>query len=335
MGCGYAILQGGTQCQVGEFLAYAAKGSVTLADCELYLPQTWVDDKERRAECYVPESVTFKTGWQLAAKMVLGRGQLLPHRWVVGDESYGRPTELRDLLHENDEPYVLEVTSAAKIRLARGGGWMRAGDWAARLPRDAWQTFTTRDGEKGPISVRAAKARVYTPRENGEERPEFLVVVRNESQRKSWTYLASDTRASLRELVRVGACRHGVEQALNMGKGEVGLDEYEVRSWVGWHHHMTLTMLSLWFLVQEHRRVKKILQRSPSLRSVVLSLSRSPSRAMKRRSPSSSARSSAATTKPAASTGPAGENDRRRDSRPARRWTSDYETHRAEVAQFN
>ena len=81
------------QCQVGEFLAYAAKGSVTLADCELYLPETWAADPVRRKRCHVPENVTFKTGWQLAAKMVLGRGHLLPHRWVVGDENYGRPTE--------------------------------------------------------------------------------------------------------------------------------------------------------------------------------------------------------------------------------------------------
>ena len=302
------------QCQVGEFLAYAAKGSVTLVDCELYLPETWAADQARRERCYVPKSVTFKTGWQLAAQMVLGRGELLPHRWVVGDESYGRPTELRDLLHDEEEQYVLEVPCVAKVRLARDGTWIRACDWSAGLPNSAWQTFTTRDGEKGPISVRAVKARVYTSRSKESkrsERPEILVVVRNDSQHKTWTYLASDTRTSLRELVRVGACRHGVEQALNMGKGEVGLDEYEVRSWIGWHHHMTLTMLSLWFLVQEHRRVKKTLQRSPLLRSVASLLLSSPSSATKRRSPSSSRGSSSGTTKPGATTGHAGENARR------------------------
>ena len=308
------------QCQVGEFLAYASKGSVTLVDCELYLPETWAADPVRRKRCYVPKSVIFKTGWQLAAQMVLGRGQLLPHRWVVGDENYGRPTELRDLLHDDEEQYVLEVPCEAKVRLARGGDWIRACDWAARLPKRAWQTFTTRDGEKGPISVRAVKARVYTPRSKDSkrpERPEILVVVRNDSQHKTWTYLAEDTRTHLRELVRVGACRHGVEQALNMGKGEVGLDEYEVRSWVGWHHHMTLTMLSLWFLVQEHRRVKKTLQRSPLLRSAAYWLLRSPSRATKSRSPSSSPSNSSGTTKPDVTTGRAGENDHRHASRRA------------------
>jgi hypothetical protein len=121
--------------------------------------------------------------------------------------------------------------------------------------------------------------------------------------------LASDTRTNLKELVRVAACRHGIEQALNMGKGDVGLDEYELRSWVGWHHHMTLSMLSLWFLVCEHRRIKKILQQSPLLRSVVRSLSQPSSHQARNKSPRSSTRSSAGTTRPAATTGKADDDD--------------------------
>jgi len=261
------------QCQVGEFLVYASRGSVTMVDCELYLPKVWANDKARRARCHVPKDVVFKTGWQLAAQMVFERGRLLPHGWVVGDENYGRPTELRDLFHEHDERYLLEVPCNAKVRLARGGDWTRADVWANALPHRAWERFTVRDGEKGPIEVRAAKTRVYTPRARGQgkERPEVLVVVRNDRDSKTWTYLASDTRTKLRELARVGSCRHGIEETLNLAKGDVGLDEYEVRSWVGWHHHMTLAMLSLWFVVWEHRRLKKILLRSPFLRSVVRS----------------------------------------------------------------
>lgn len=302
------------QCQVAEFLVYASRGSVALVDCELYLPKVWAKDKARRARCYVPKNITFKTGWQLAAQMAFARGRQLPHRWVVGDENYGRPTELRDLLFKKHEPYVLEVPCEAKVRLARGGDWTRADTWANTMPRRAWQRFTTRDGEKGPIEVRAVKTRVYTPRASGkgQERPEVLVVVRNDRDSKTWTYLASDTRTNLKELVRVGACRHGIEQALNIGKGDVGLDEYELRSWVGWHHHMTLSMLSFWFLVCEQRRVKKILQQSPLLRSVVRSLLRAPSYGPTHRSPRSSATSSDATTRLADSTGRGGGDAHRR-----------------------
>jgi SRSO17 transposase len=293
------------QCQVGEFLAYASRGSVALVGAEIYLPKWWADDKVLRSRCHVPKSVTFKTGWRLAADMVFSSGQLLPHRWIVGDEIYGRPTELRDLFHQHGEQYLLEAHCDAKIRLARGGGWTRADAWASSLPRSEWKRFTVSDGEKGPIEVRAVKARVYAPRPRGgkPERPEILVVVRNDRDNRTWTYFASDTRTKLKELVRVGSCRHGIEQVFNMGKGEVGLDEYEVRSWVGWHHHMTLSMLSMWFLSSEQRRVKKTLRRSPVLRSVVHSLSLPRDPAPRRRSRRSSPSSSAATTKPDNATG--------------------------------
>lgn len=295
------------QCQVGEFLAYASRGSVALVGAEIYLPKGWANDKARRARCHVPKHVVFNTGWRLAADMVLGSGKLLPHRWIVGDEIYGRPTELRDLFHQQDEQYLLEVHGDAKVRLARGGGWTRADAWANCLPRSTWQRFTVSDGEKGPIEVRAVTARVYAPRPRGgnPERPEILVVVRNDRDNKTWTYLASDTRTKLKELVRVGSCRHGIEQVFNMGKGEVGLDEYEVRSWVGWHHHMTLSMLSMWFLTSEQRRIKKLLRRSPVLRSVVHSLSLPRPHGPPRRSPRSSRSSSVAMTRPAAATGDA------------------------------
>lgn len=326
------------QCQVGEFLVYASQGSVALVDCELYLPKTWASDNVRRAKCHVPKDVSFQMGWQLAAQMVFERGRLLPHRWIVGDENYGRPTDLRDLLHKRNERYVLEVHGDAKIRLARGGEWIRANAWARSRPKREWQRFTVRDGEKGPIEVRALKTRVYTPRApgKGKERPEVLVVVRNDRDSKTWTYLASDTRSNLKELVRVGSCRHGVEQALNMGKGDVGLDEYELRSWVGWHHHMTLSMLSLWFLVCEHRRIKKILQRSPLLRSVVRSLSQPLSPRARKKSPRSSRRNSAGTTRPAVATGGLDEDDRRRGCEHALPSGGTVgEAHLANLAQFN
>jgi SRSO17 transposase len=303
------------QCQVGEFLAYASRGSVALVGAEIYLPKSWTADKARRERCHVPKHVTFKTGWRLAADMVFTSGKLLPHRWVVGDENYGRPTELRDLFNERNELYLLEVHGDAKVRLARGGNWTGADAWASALPRSKWQRFIVRDGEKGPIEVQAVKARVYTPRPRGgkPERHEILVVVRNDRDNKTWTYLASDTRTKLKELVRVGSCRHGIEQVFNMGKGEVGLDEYEVRSWVGWHHHMTLSMLSMWFLTSEQRRVKKILRRSPVLRSVVHSLLLPRDRGRRPKSSRSSRSSSAEMTRRETVTGAAAENAHRHD----------------------
>lgn len=315
------------QCQVGEFLAYAAGGSVALLDCELYLPRTWVDDAERRDKCHVPADVTFKHGWELAADMVFRHRAHVPHRWVVADENYGRPTEFRDLLARESESYVLEVPSNAKVRLVRGGDWTRADEWAAQLPRSAWQEFPVRDGEKGPIKVRAVKARVYTPRPGKtRERPEVLVVVRNDRDSKTWTYLADDTRAPLRELVRAGCSRHAIEQAFEMAKGDVGLDEYEVRSWVGWHHHMTLTIMALWFLIQEQRWLKKRGWSLPSHRFGEYWPTSSPHGGPPSNSPRARTRRRDETTRRGSTTGGDGGVGRRRGSTSSRR-SADCTTH--------
>lgn len=246
-------------CQAAEFLAYASRGVAVLLDCRLYLPQMWAADAQVRRACDVPPEVEFQTGWQLALDMVRSVGALLPHRWVVGDDAYGQVCGLRDGLFEAGERYVLEVPRKAKVRLARDGTWTHAGAWADRLPQSAWRVFTLRDAEAGPLPVRAVKARVRCERQrrDGGGRSEVLLVVDSLTSDKRWYYLCSDTHVHLAELVRVAACRHGVEEALRYAKGQVGLDEYEVRGWVGWHHHMTLCLMALWFLAREKAWLEK------------------------------------------------------------------------------
>lgn len=250
------------QCQVGEFLSYASKGSVTLIDAALYLPKAWAEDTARREECGVPTEVKFQTGWELSLDLIRRHRRHLPHCRVVADEAYGRPAAFRDGLRRLKEAYLVEVERDTKLRLARGGEWTTAEAWVRTVPAREWETVHARDGEKGPVELRAVKVRVFTARtsEKGKIRPdvaELLLIVRNERANKTWTYLATDDRASLKELVRVANCRSGVEYAFGVGKGEVGLDEYEVRSWTGWHHHMTLCMVAQWFLIKEQRWLKK------------------------------------------------------------------------------
>lgn len=232
---------------------------------------------------------------------------------------------------------MLEVMHDAKVRLARGGDWTTAAAWAGTVPKSKWRRFTLRDGEKGPISVRAAKVRVYTPRKKkSEERPEVLLVVHNDRDSKTWTYFAEDTSASLRELARVAACRHGVEQAFTMAKGDVGLDEYEVRSWVGWHHHMTLSMMALWFLVSEQRALKKTSRPSLSRKCDESSPSSSASSATTTRSPSPSPISFVVLKLPASQPTGEGAVDRRRGPRRVLRWTEKTTmTGSTNAAQFN
>ena len=136
----------------------------------------------------------------------------------------------------------------------------RVDAWAARQPSKRWKTIKVRAGEKGWIQVQALRARVQTKDDEGCAGPlETLVVTRTLDQEKRTAYHLSnaDTSVKLWKLVYVGSERHRVEEQLQAGKGEVGLGQYEVRSWVGWHHHMTLSMLALWFLTTERRRVGK------------------------------------------------------------------------------
>ncbi len=270
-------------CQVGEFVAYAANGSSILVDRRLYLPRDWAEDADRRTECYVPPEIEFRTGSQLAVEMILKNCRELPHRWVVGDDTYGRCKETRDALNRAKEQYLLEVPANTQIELVgrdgkRSGKFLSVSAWEAEQRRRMWRKFRVRDGEKGPIKALAIRTLVYTKRDPPKKgRVEMLCVVKRlGNDAKTWYYLSGTTRGvSLREMVRAASCRHAVEESLELGKGEAGLAEYEVRSWIGWHHHMTLSILALWFTVLEHRRGKKTLPRSPSHRFAGLSASSS------------------------------------------------------------
>jgi SRSO17 transposase len=254
-------------CQIGIFVAYSAPGGIALLDGELYLPAHWANDWERREKCHVPVDVEFKTNWQLADALLERVAPDVPHAWITGDDEFGRPREFRDRLADRGERYLLEVPSNTIVR--RPSDWPgRAKKWHSvayrkrRRPHDKWKRFKVRDGEKGPIEVFAFCTRVETQREGAPPRQEVLLVMQTINGGKTWYFLApAGTSLNCARLVAVAAHRHHVEQAFEMAKGEVGFAHYEVRSFVGWHHHITLSMLALWFLAVERRRLgKKLLQ---------------------------------------------------------------------------
>ena len=257
-------------CQVGAFLAIAAPGGATLIDRRLYLPKEWASDPRRRKKCHVPPEVRFQEKWRIGLNL-LDRCKGVPHGWVTSDEEAGRVSTFRKRLRQRRERYVVDVPANTLVRdldeapprrrHRRGAGpktpFRRADEWAKRQPAKRWQKFTVRSGEKGPIEVEALVARVQTkdgPHVGSEER---LVVLRTVEADPKTHYALSNAKLSvpLEDLVRVRMTRHRIEELFEVGNGDVGLDHYEVRSWVGWHHHMTLSMLALWFLVLERRRI--------------------------------------------------------------------------------
>ena len=248
-------------CQVGVYLGYATPKGHALVGHRLYLPEEWCDDPERRARCHVPETVEFMKAWEIAAAMIEVEGAELPHAWVVADDELGRVGELRELLRERGEHYVVDVPCVTMVRVVstRGEGATleRADAWAKRLPPSAWTHVHVRDGEKGPIVIDATMTKVRTNL-GGQPGPvEMLLVIRTTGSTPEISFhLAHAPEAvSIEELVRAKAERHRIEEDFERGKGEVGLGHYELRSWVGWHHHQTLALIALFFLVAEHRRL--------------------------------------------------------------------------------
>lgn len=251
-------------CQVGVFLGYAAKGGHAPLDRRLYLPEDWAADRKRRRKTQVPQEVVFREKWRIALDLLDRSGPDVPHGWVVGDDEFGRATEFRAELRRRHERSVLDVPATTLVRevAARPDGqrpaFERADIWAARPPASRWKTIMVRDGTKGPLKVRALKRRVQTKDEDGRVGPtETLTVLRRlGAEPQTWYTLSNAHRAERRAtLVRVHGERHRIEEVRQEGKGEVGLADYEVRGWVGWQHHMTLSLLALWFLTLERRRL--------------------------------------------------------------------------------
>ena len=254
-------------CQVGAFLAYSASGGMTLLDADIYLPEEWADDPARREKTHVPARIEFMTKWELCDAQLRRIAPYIPHAWIVGDDEFGRPSEFRDRLADRGERYLLEVPCNTQIRKPRSWPgrkrkWCSVADRRNQRRRNKWTSVVLREGEKGPIEVEAFCTRVETKRDRAPAREETLFVMRTLDKKETWYFLAPKGIAlNTAALVRVAAHRHDVEQVFEMAKGDVGLDHYEVRSWVGWYHHITLSMLALWFLNLERRRLGKKLDR--------------------------------------------------------------------------
>ncbi len=249
-------------CQVGIYLAYAGKGSCALIDERLYLPRAWAKDSVRRAKAKIPDTVMFQKPWVLGDEMLRQVGPRLRHKWIVGDSEYGRSSLFRDRLAKRAERYMMEVPSNISVRKVAGKAgrrpqWHRVSDFVKRRPISEWKSFTIRDGQKGPIEVIATAYRVQT-RRRGKPKVETLLAIEALGSAESWLFLSNTPlHTPLEEMVSAASRRHLIEEAFENAKGEVGLDHHEVRAWRGWHHHMTASLMALWFLVREHRTLGK------------------------------------------------------------------------------
>ena len=281
-------------CQVGVFMGYVSGQEHALLDFRLSLPEEWARDKQRRQACHVPPEVRYQTRHEQCLEMLDEWGEQVPHGWVTGDDELGRHTRFRHDLRERGERYVLGVPCTTTMRdleaplpAYQGRGrrpkapWQSVTQWRQGLDAQTWAHLTVRDGEKGPVEIEMVRRRVQTRIERKRTGPEeWLVVTRqplsddrtlgprasrdatDQDARHRYHYYLTPTggseaalkEPSLGELARVikaGAC---IEASFKRGKGEAGMDAYQVRTWPGWHHHMVLSLMAVWFLIGETHR---------------------------------------------------------------------------------
>jgi SRSO17 transposase len=273
-------------CQVGVFAAYASRKGYTLLDRRLYLPEEWFDEdhRERWEKCGIPDDTRFKTKPELALEMLeatMAEGTL-DFRWVTCDEAYGKDTVFLDRVAGLDLWYYAEVPHSTQVWEARpqtaipewsGRGRRptkerlvegepapkRVDRIAAAVPAGEWKSYMIKEGSKGPMVAEFAFRRVVEVRDGLPGHEVWLVLRRSLGEKPELkTYLCiapADTPRS--ELVRIAGMRWPVETALEDGKDDLGMGDYMVRSWLGWHHHMTECILAHHFLVRVQKRLKR------------------------------------------------------------------------------
>jgi SRSO17 transposase len=230
-------------CQVGVFLAYAGRQGRAFLDRALYLPEAWADDAARRAEAGVPKGVRFATKGTLA-KAMLQRAFAggVPASWVVGDTVYGTGPGLRPWLEAERRAYVLAVPKSHRVWLGERQAAAQA--VVARVAADAWMRHSAGDGSQGPRWYDWAWLPLVGECPSGFGR--WLLARRSLSDPRELAYyrVFAPVGTPLAEMVRAAGSRWVIEEGFERAKGEVGLDQYEVRRWDAWHRHVTFALLA-------------------------------------------------------------------------------------------
>lgn len=232
--------------QVAVYLTYASAAGHALIDRELYLPKSWAGDAERREQAGVPAEVRFATKPALAATMItraLDAG--VAAGWATGDEVYGGDPKLRQALEDRGIGYVLAVACSHQVRTHTGK--IRADDFAARLPRKAWQHMSAGDGSKGPRFYDWAWITIDPERDAAGHW--WLLIRRNNTTGELAYYRCwTPEPVPLRDLVRVAGRRWTIEESFQATKTLAGLDQHQVRRWTSWQRWTILAMLAYAFL---------------------------------------------------------------------------------------
>jgi SRSO17 transposase len=277
--------------QVGVYLGYASRKGYSLIEGQLFIPESWFDEEhaDKRVACGIPAELQPQTKPEIGLELLrraIQRGSL-PFAWVAADELYGDSPAFRGGVAELDKWYFTEIKSTTPIWRCRPEvyvpEWKGRGrrptrvrlrnpqdhpthvrELVASIPKEYWNTATIKEGSKGPIVCEFAFLRITESRGNLPGPEVWLIIRRNLDNPAEAKFYFSNAPADtpLIEFVRISGMRWPIEIIFEEAKGEVGFDHYEMRSWLGWHHHMLLVALAHHFLVRLRVRFQ---HQSPAL----------------------------------------------------------------------
>jgi len=239
--------------QVGVFLGYASRFGQALIDRQLYLPQSWANDSERRAAVSVPEDIGFATKPAIARNLIasaLDAG--VPCAWVLADAVYGSDSKLRRMLEQRQQAYVLAVRSNHHLRFVDHDGLLQSDPvtMGKALDEDAFSAHAAGEGSKG---IRLYDwARINLPWVCDENWTRWLLIRRNrnDAAKQAYYFVFCPAGTTLAELAGAAGLRWTIEECFQRAKDDLGLDHCEARSWHGWHRHMSLVMAAAAFLTK-------------------------------------------------------------------------------------
>ena len=248
-------------CQVGVYLGYVAPTGAAFLDARLYLPKAWTDDRERCQAAKIPDDVPFRTKPEIAQAMLENAwSEGIPMQWVTGDTLYGNSPTLRHSIHAHQRYYVMEIGTNHRVTLASGQS-VKLSALPELLEESNWERLCFRLGERGVLADDWQAQRVLLAADADAIGEQWLLIRRSDASKPIYRFYLSNAPidTALDDLVAVTHTRHRIEDLFGEAKSEVGMADYEVRQWHGWHRHMTLVMLAhTWLkLVQHAQREKK------------------------------------------------------------------------------
>jgi len=258
-------------CQSGVFLGYVSNKGYGLLRGQLYVPDKWFTDEyeKRRTKCHFPQELTFKTKPQLALKLLqeAEANGAFAGCWVGVDSFFGSNPEFLDAVGEKYY-YFADIRSNTSVWLKRPeiglppykgrGPYPQkekpltdpvAVSEIAKDPSLSWQTVNIGEGAKGPIIAEVARLRVIEQRDNLPSKKCWLFLRKNTDGEIKYAICNAPQDISMTEMVQMSAKRWSIEQLFQEGKSYLGMGDYEVRSYTGWHRHMTLVFVTMHFLL--------------------------------------------------------------------------------------